>query len=76
MVVWQTGYYNISIKTKPKQDRVMDRFISSCCLSCLSSPECLNNTILNFVNSVVSKSDIKKKGEKCFDYRIILDNVI
>lgn len=75
MVVWQTGYYNISIKTKPKQDRVMDRFISSCCLS---SPECLNNTILHFVNSVVSKSDIKKK-EKCitsFDFRIIPDNVI
>lgn len=64
MVVWQTGYYNISIKTKPKQDRVMDRFISSCCLS---SPECLNNTILHFVNSVVSKSDIKKKKRKMYN---------
>lgn len=58
MVVWQTGYYNISIKTKSKQDRVIDRFIFS---YCLSSPECLNNTILHFVNSVVSKSDINKK---------------
>lgn len=54
----QTGYYNISIKTKSKQDRVIDRFIFS---YCLSSPECLNNTILHFVNSVVSKSDINKK---------------
>lgn len=55
---WQTGYYKLSIKTKPKQDRSMDRFISN---SCLTFPECLNNTILYLVNSVVSKNDTFKK---------------
>lgn len=52
-VAWQTGYCNLSIKTKPKQDRALDRFIFSCCLT---HPECLNNTNLYLVSSVISKN--------------------